>query len=101
MRLSPGQIAAIKIAAKRHFGADVVVSLFGSRVDDKCRGGDIDLYIETNLPGAAEVARAEIEFLADIKRRIGEQKIDVLVDYPARKTRPQIFEVARQSGVRL
>lgn len=101
MRLSPGQIAAIKVAARRHFGADATVSLFGSRLDDRRRGGDIDLYIETALPGAAVVARAEIDFLADVKRRIGNQKIDVLVDYPARKTRPPIFDVARQSGIRL
>jgi hypothetical protein len=101
MRLSPGQIAAINVAARRRFGADAVVSFFGSRVDDKRRGGDIVLYIETTLPGAEEVVRAEIASLADIKRRIGEQKIDVLVDYPARKVRLRIFEVARQSGVRL
>jgi len=33
--------------------------------------------------------------------KLGEQKIDVLLDYPSRKTRPPIFSVAKQTGILL
>lgn len=101
MRLDPTEIAAIKDIAARHFGADAGIWLFGSRLDDQRRGGDIDLLVESRLPDAGAVVQAEIGFLADIKQRIGERKIDVLVDFPSRSLRPPVFRVAREQGVRL
>lgn len=46
MRLKPDQIAFIKTTVAEHFGVGARVRLFGSRVDDAKRGGDIDLYVE-------------------------------------------------------
>ena len=46
MRLTASQIETIRQAAHQNFGADASVWLFGSRVDDARRGGDVDLYIE-------------------------------------------------------
>ena len=55
MRLTPSQHSAIRTTATEIFGEDVIIWLFGSRVDDDKRGGDIDLLIETkannSLPG--------------------------------------------------
>ncbi len=47
MRLSTKEIELIKIKVKIIFGESIVY-LFGSRVDDTKRGGDIDLYIVPN-----------------------------------------------------
>lgn len=47
MRLSEFEIQAIQQSAHDVFGVDVAVALFGSRVDDVQKGGDIDLYIRT------------------------------------------------------
>lgn len=101
MRLTPNQVSAIKQAAIRFFGPDATVLLFGSRADDSKRGGDIDLYIQTSKESISEIVRSETAFLADVKMKLGDQKIDVLVDYPTRKTRPPIFEIARKTGVAL
>jgi predicted nucleotidyltransferase len=50
--------------------------LFGSRVDDSLRGGDIDLFIE--LKDKSDLFEKKIKFLACLKRAIGDQRIDVV-----------------------
>lgn len=45
MRLSEEETASIKRIVAEVFGDDASVSLFGSRVDDLKRGGDVDLYV--------------------------------------------------------
>lgn len=101
MRLTDRQRAIIRATVAETFGAGADVWLFGSRTDDNRRGGDIDLLIETDQVDVDAIARAEIAFLTRIQMKLGEQKIDVLLDYPARKTRPPIFAVARQTGILL
>ena len=49
MRLKKENIEVIKILAKKYFGENAKVYLFGSRIDDNKKGGDIDLYIETDV----------------------------------------------------
>ncbi|WP_457640377.1 nucleotidyltransferase domain-containing protein [Persephonella sp.] len=46
IRLTEEELKAIKDTAKEVFGNDVRVWLFGSRVNPKLKGGDIDIYIE-------------------------------------------------------
>ncbi len=99
MRLSAEQIAIIKEEAERAFGAEVEVRLFGSRVDEGRRGGDIDLWVDTGL-GAEEVARAERGFYAALQRRLGEQRIDLVVHRRGTEPRP-IDAVALRNGVAL
>ncbi|CAK0754843.1 NTP_transf_2 domain-containing protein [Gammaproteobacteria bacterium] len=101
MRLTEIQQAAIRSTVAETFGDGANVWLFGSRVDDTQRGGDIDLLIETDQTDPRLVADAELHFLTKLNRRIGEQKIDVLVDYPVRQWRPPIFSIAKRTGIRL
>jgi hypothetical protein len=49
MRLMPQEIAAIDLAARECFAPRSMVRLFGSRLDDSRRGGDIDLLVEPPL----------------------------------------------------
>ena len=96
MRLRPQHIAAIKEVVAREAGPDARVRLFGSRLDDSARGGDIDLLVE--LPAAADNApRLEARVAAGIERLLGEQRIDVLVTAPNLAEQP-IHRVARQLG---
>ena len=50
MRLSVDQTRLILRCVRQHFGADARVKLFGSRLDDSARGGDVDLLVETQGP---------------------------------------------------
>jgi len=101
MRLSTFEREVLKQAAQASFDPGVVVRLFGSRVAEDLRGGDIDLLIETGMRDPAQIAKAHTRFLSLVYSRLGEQKVDVLIDYPAREQRPAIFELARQQGVLL
>ncbi|NCA90983.1 MAG: nucleotidyltransferase domain-containing protein [Gammaproteobacteria bacterium] len=101
MRLSAEQRRAIKKATRDCFGADAQVRLFGSRVDDSKRGGDIDLLITTSLADTDQIVRAEIAFQVQVQGALGEQRIDVLADYPGRWVRPPIFAIAERTGVPL
>ena len=47
MRLTPDQARIILSCVHQQFGADAQVKLFGSRLDDSLRGGDVDLLVET------------------------------------------------------
>jgi len=84
MRLSELEIESIKSLAGLHFGTEVEVFLFGSRTNDQKRGGDIDLFIR-NSNGEQLKTRTKINFITDLILRIGEQKIDVVLDHPNRK----------------
>jgi UDP-N-acetyl-D-galactosamine dehydrogenase len=37
----------------QHLGASAAIWLFGSRIDDRKRGGDVDLYVEATDPWAS------------------------------------------------
>lgn len=77
MRLTDQEIAAIKSAAHEAFGESVVVRLFGSRVDDSLRGGDIDLHVEADPPVDEWDARDRFKTL--LFQEIDPQKVDVVV----------------------
>ena len=86
MRLNELEISVINSMARKHFGNDVKVILFGSRVDDNQRGGDIDLFIY-KADGESITVRKKIEFITSLLFQIGEQRVDVVLDRPElRKT---------------
>lgn len=101
MRLTPHEIHAIKNAIKRWFGENARVWLFGSRVDDTKRGGDIDLYIETDTNDAAKIVKAKLEFLIELQEKIGEQKIDVVLHRKTCKQKLKIYQIAKTTGILL
>lgn len=100
MRLSSGQVEAIKQETEHFFGTQAEVWLFGSRVDDNRRGGDVDLYVRSGMSDADQLAAARFAFLARLKRRIGDRKIDLVLQRSGGEELP-IHELARQQGVKL
>lgn len=78
----------------RHADTDAVIYLFGSRVDDTAKGGDIDLLVLTKKINIM----TKLEILAQLHQRLGERKIDIAVYRDA--TRPFSRMVMRE-GVRL
>ncbi len=78
MRLSEYERTSIRDAVT-NFIPDAKILLYGSRTDDAKRGGDIDILILTDR----EVdMRTRLKMEARMWDKIGEQKIDVLIEKP-------------------
>ena len=99
MRLSQQTQQIIRDTVQEIFGAEANVKLFGSRLNDDARGGDIDLLVELTTV-TAEIERKTMQLTARLQMRIGDQPIDVLVIDPA-TPRQSIHEQAAKTGIRL
>ncbi len=95
MRLTKEEKKLIKQAFLETF-KDGKIYLFGSRVDDTKRGGDIDLYIVPN--NKDELRKKKIDFLVKLDEYIGEQKIDVVI---AKDSSRLIEKIAIKDGIEL
>lgn len=95
MRLTPAQIETIKSTAQAVLGKGVQVTLFGSRVDDTLKGGDVDLFVETEQP---------IELMQKIRCKVTLQdQLDLPVDLIVKPYGDQspIAMIAKNEGQRL
>lgn len=95
MRLTSAQIEFIREATHLNFGDDVLVWLFGSRVNDFKRGGDVDLYVETtrqNTLMSALRCKIALEDGLDLP-------VDLVVKEPG-KEKP-IYNLAKAQGIPL
>ncbi|WP_397546058.1 nucleotidyltransferase family protein [Rhodothermus marinus] len=99
MRLRPEERALIRQAVAETFGPKAAVWLFGSRVDDRRRGGDIDLLIRPDPTCMDRLLERKLALLVRLEKALGERKIDVIVERPG-DTRA-IVRQALQTGVPL
>ncbi len=99
MRLSQQTQQIVRDTVREVFGLEAKVKLFGSRINDNARGGDIDLLVE--LPSiTAEIERKTLQLTARLQLRIGDQPVDVLVIDPS-TPRQSIHEQASMTGIEL
>lgn len=96
MRLGESMLLKIKSAAHDSFG-DAKLYLFGSRVDDSRKGGDIDIAVDANL-SKIEFRKKKVKFIAQLLRNDFELKVDI-VDY---HTKDELLsKTIREKGVLL
>jgi len=95
MRLNDKYIMTIKNSFQEVFGEGEIY-LFGSRVDDSKKGGDIDLYLV--VKDKSDLFRKKLQFLAKIKKELGEQKIDVVFNIDENRL---IEQEAKKWGIKL
>ncbi|MDR1904605.1 MAG: nucleotidyltransferase domain-containing protein [Treponema sp.] len=91
MRISQAEQAVI-LRAVQKIDRDAVIWLFGSRVDDTKKGGDIDIAILSDRIGRLEW----IAIRQEITASLGEQHIDIVVSSDG--TDP-FFRLAIETGV--
>jgi predicted nucleotidyltransferase len=99
MRLSSQSQHIIRDTVHEIFGPDANVLVFGSRVDDATRGGDLDLLVKTD-EAVPDGRRKTLQLVAKLQMRLGDQPIDVLL-LDAETDRQPVHEEAMRTGVRL
>ena len=74
MRLNKNEVNIIKQIVTA-YDKDAKVYLYGSRVDNQLKGGDIDLLIISPCFSF----KNKLKIKADLHHKLGEQKVDVLI----------------------
>jgi predicted nucleotidyltransferase len=94
MRLTPAQIDTIKSTTQAVLGEGAQVTLFGSRVHDDQKGGDIDLYVETANQDLMKKIRCKVRL---------QDQLDMPVDLIVKPydDHSSISLIAKKEGVRL
>lgn len=99
MRLTAAQMEAIRRIVREAAGEHAQVRVFGSRVRDDAKGGDVDLMV--TIPGQVEYpATLSAKIAARVSRIMHGRKVDVVLDAPNLKRLP-IHAVAEREGVPL
>lgn len=99
MRLTAAQIVMIRESVVQLVGSSAHIWLFGSRVRDDARGGDVDLLLELD-EAVAEPAQLSARLAARVSRAMHGRKVDVLIKAPNLKVLP-IHAAAQTEGIRL
>mgnify|MGYP000167287197 CR=1 FL=1 len=97
MRITDKEKYLIIQYAKEIFGENNNLYLFGSRIDDAKKGGDIDLFLESDKGINME---QQVEFIAKLYRNVTTRKIDLVVKNPLAADKP-IYHTAKEEGILL
>lgn len=97
MRLSQEHIKQLKRLAAEEAGSGARLRLFGSRVDDAARGGDVDLLVDMPEP-VDNPALLAARLSARASRTMHGRRVDVVLMAPNLKRLP-IHDVALRTGV--
>jgi hypothetical protein len=101
IRLTTHDISKLKDAFVEYFTEDDSLWVFGSRVDLNKKGGDIDLYIETTIEDYDIAIDKKLAFSSKLKRLIGDQKIDIILNHIHSSYELPIYQVPKSQGVKI
>lgn len=84
MRLNNNEVSGIINGIEPFLTSNPVdLRLYGSRVDDGKKGGDIDLMLVVPPDATSHIMDVKHKILAEIKKNIGDRKIDLLICEPS------------------
>lgn len=94
MRLNSQQSQLIREQIHRFLGDSAVIWLFGSRLDDQKKGGDVDLYVEAPPHRLLDEIRCKIKL---------QESLDMPVDMIVREQADSslIADIAKTQGQKL
>lgn len=99
MRLTPDQIAVVRQSTALLAGNAARVWLFGSRVHDDERGGDVDLMLDLDV-AVEEPAQLSARLATQVSKSMFGRKVDVLIKAPNLQHLP-IHTIALAEGIQL
>ncbi|MDC7221295.1 MAG: nucleotidyltransferase domain-containing protein [Spirochaetales bacterium] len=97
MRLSEEERNIIKSTLYQSLGKNMDIYLFGSRVDDSRKGGDIDLFVKA---GKLISLKDKLKVLTLLEMRGIERKVDLIIENPQNVNSPVVKE-AMSKGILL
>lgn len=99
MRLRPEDLETIRQTVMDVTAGEGRVRLFGSRLNDQAKGGDIDLMVEYDRPVDAP-AELSARIAVKVSRALGGRKVDVVLRAP-NLLETSLHQVALEEGVQL
>ena len=99
MRITPEQADAVRALVAELAPAGSTVCLFGSRLDDDAKGGDVELLVDVPLPVERPAVLAAT-VAARAMRVFGGRQVDVVLRAP-NLAEQAIHRVALREGVLL
>lgn len=99
VRLSARDVATIKQLVADSFGHEARVWLFGSQLDDRRSGGDVDLTVEIP-PEAPGDLWTELRLARRLEEALDGRKVDLIVHRAGEPEGPFV-RIARRQGVLL
>ncbi len=99
IRLSEKEIDQIQQAFLLTFKSGDHLWVFGSRADMTKKGGDIDLFVESQMD-ASHILDAKFNFMRELFLRFDDRKIDIVVQYKGAISLP-IYAHAKETGVQI
>ena len=96
MRIDHQTAKAIPKLAQDIFGQPVEVRLFGSRLNDQARGGDLDIYIESTSIVDRPAYLSSV-LAARVSRLLNGRSVDVLLKAP-NLVETDIHRIAKEHG---
>jgi predicted nucleotidyltransferase len=97
MRLRPQDITAIRTAIYATAPDAGAIRLFGSRLDNNARGGDIDLMVDFENP-VENPAVLSARLAVQASRAVFNRKVDIILRAP-NLTSSSIHQIALDEGV--
>lgn len=100
MRLSAYEIETINDLSRQFFTEKAEVYLFGSRVHDHLKGGDIDLMISCEDTSVLNMQQ-KVLFLVALMKKIGERKVDVVFDTENLRKRKSFYQSILNNRIKI
>jgi len=103
MRITADQLRIVKKLSRHYFGEDAELWLFGSRVDDKQKGGDYDFLIETSLTNPDEIISRKIDMITQLQSSypFEDEKIDIIVKRRQSSFDMPVYHIVKDEGVQI
>jgi predicted nucleotidyltransferase len=99
MRLTVDEVATIRRLVAEAYGPGAEIWLFGSQLDPRRKGGDIDLLVEVPEAAPADLRR-ELRVQVELEEGLGGRKVDLIVHRRGTEEGPFV-RIAKREGLRL
>lgn len=95
MRLAPSDIQRIKSSIEKYVSS-YTLYLYGSRVDDELKGGDIDLFLVVSEEDVLHLKSKKHYLEAELSLQMDDQRIDLTILSEQEKNGDHFFRHAKK-----